>query len=154
MQASLGGRVLEAMIINYGMQRRFDDAHTVFDMITGPTDGPCLRAILSACSMASPPRWEEALEIIHTSDIVESATGPAKIDPRAIGFAMIACSKADEWEQAYNLLFLYGQSTPSERCVALWMRIEMCCRIETNAAMLRSTALLEEMKMLQFQLPR
>lgn len=128
MHASLGGRVLEALIINYGMQRRFHDARRVFDMIIGPTDGPCLCAILSACSMASPPRWEEALEIIHTSDIVDSATGPAKIDPRAIGFAMIACSKADEWEEAYNLLFLYGQSTPSERCVAPLMRVIMCCR--------------------------
>ena len=115
MRSSLGGRVLEAMIITYGMQQRFDDALWVFDMITGPADGPCLRAMLSACSMASPPRWQVAIEIIHTSDIVESAKGPAKIDPRAIGFAMISCAKAEEWEEAYNLLFLYGRSTPSEQ---------------------------------------
>ena len=119
MRSNLGGRVLEAMIISYGMQRRFEDAFSVFDMIAGQTDGPCLCAILSACSMASPPRWKEALQIIHTSDIFETAKGPAKIDPRSIGFAIIACSKADEWKEALNLLYLYGQSPPSERLVFL-----------------------------------
>jgi len=115
MRSNLGGRVLEAMIISYGMQRRFEDAFSVFDMIAGQTDGPCLCAILSACSMASPPRWKEALQIIHTSDIIETAKGPAKFDPRSIGFAIIACSKADEWKEALSLLYLYGQSPPSER---------------------------------------
>ena len=102
------GPILEALIMEYGMNDRFDDALWVFNMICGPTNGPCLRAILSACALVT-DRWEDALAILHTSDIVEGARGPARVDMRAIGFAMLACSKSGHWEEAMNLLELYGR---------------------------------------------
>ncbi|KAI2512794.1 PPR repeat [Fragilaria crotonensis] len=103
----VAGPILEALILEYGMSDRFDDALSVFERISGPTNGPCLRAILSACALA-PDRWEVALDLLHSCDIVEGARGPARLDMRAIGFAMLACSKSGQWEEALNLLELYG----------------------------------------------
>ena len=103
----VAGPILEALILEYGMSDRFDDALSLFERISGPTNGPCLRAILSACALA-PDRWEVALDLLHTCDIVEGARGPARVDMRAIGFAMLACSKSGQWEEALNLLELYG----------------------------------------------
>ena len=105
--AQLSGPILEALILFYGMNDRFDDALEVFEKIYGPANGPCLRAILSACSLSR--RWEEAISILHTSDIVEGAAGPARLDMRAIGFAVIACAKSGEVDEASNLLELYGR---------------------------------------------
>jgi pentatricopeptide repeat domain-containing protein 1 len=104
------GPILEAVILEYGMNDRFDDALWVFEMIYGPTNGPCLRAILSACALSY--RWQEAISILHTSDIVDCAVGPALVDTRAIGFAILACSKSGEWQEGLNLLHLYGQPQP------------------------------------------
>lgn len=102
------GPIFESLISLYGSQGRFDDALLTFDIITGQIDGPCLRAILLACSMASPSRWMEAITILHTSDVTESASGPGRVDQVALGNALIACSKADEFEEGLNLLHLYG----------------------------------------------
>ena len=80
----VAGLILEALILQYGMSNRFDDALSVFERICGPTKRPCLRAILSACALA-PDQWEVALELLH-----------------------VACSKSGQWEEAMNLLELYG----------------------------------------------
>lgn len=109
------GPVFETLIGLYGSQRRFDEALLAFDSITGQIDGPCLRAILLACSMASPSRWMEAITILHTSDVVETASGPGRMDQVALGNAIIACSKADEFEEGLNLLQLYGVSADERR---------------------------------------
>lgn len=102
------GPILEALINFYGSHGRFDEALEVFDSISGRIDGPCLRAILIACTNASPVRWIDAVGIIHTSDIVEGSSGPGKVDQVALGNAIIACCKADEFEEGLNLLQLYG----------------------------------------------
>eukprot|EP00547_Thalassionema_nitzschioides_P007075 CAMPEP_0194208298 /NCGR_PEP_ID=MMETSP0156-20130528/6783_1 /TAXON_ID=33649 /ORGANISM="Thalassionema nitzschioides, Strain L26-B" /LENGTH=989 /DNA_ID=CAMNT_0038935231 /DNA_START=298 /DNA_END=3267 /DNA_ORIENTATION=+ len=102
------GRVLESLIYAYGTSDRFNDALRTFNKIQGPTNGPCLRAMMSSCALAK--RWKEAISILHTSDIVEEAEGPALLDTRALGFAILACSKSGKWEEALNLLELYGQS--------------------------------------------
>jgi pentatricopeptide repeat protein len=104
----IGGPVFEALISGYGSQGRYDDALRVFEQINGLVDGPCLRAVLLACGKATPPRWEEALAVLHSSDIVEGTSGPAKMDQISLGNAIIACSKANEFDEALNLLQLYG----------------------------------------------
>jgi len=56
----IGGPVIEALINEYGRNGAYSEAERVFDMINGPANGPCLRAILNACATADPePRWEE-----------------------------------------------------------------------------------------------
>lgn len=119
LDTNVGGPVLEALILAYGMSERFDDALWVFSSINGPTNGPCLRAILSACSLANPPRWETALEILHTSDMVHGAMGPARMDTRALAFAVIACAKANQWREGLNILDLYGRPSMRYVCVSL-----------------------------------
>lgn len=109
MKVASTGPLIEALILAYGMTGRFDDALWVFNMIHGPTGGPCLRAMLSACSLATPPRWETALDLLHTSDVIEGGGGgPAGMDFRALAFAIITCAKADQWEEALTILDLYG----------------------------------------------
>ena len=108
MKVSMTGPLLEALILAYGMNDRFDDALWVFGMIHGPTGGPCLRAILSACSLADPPRWKTALNLLHSSDVAEGAGGPTRMDFRALAFAIITCAKADQWEEGLTILELYG----------------------------------------------
>lgn len=111
---SVGGPILESMITLYGMQTFIDEALRTFNSIHGEVDAPCLRAILLACSLAEPPRWQDAVSILHTSDIVEGSIGPAKIDQIALGSAIIACSKAKEFQEALTLLKLYGRRKPRD----------------------------------------
>ncbi|CAJ1940268.1 unnamed protein product [Cylindrotheca closterium] len=108
-----GGAIFEALINLYGSQGRFDEALLTFDAIVGPINGACLRSILLSCSTARPPRWMEAITIMHTSDVVESASGPGKVDQVALSNAVIACSKADEFEEGLTLLNLYGDPESS-----------------------------------------
>ena len=105
---AIGGSVFEALIKVYAMQSKFEEALRTFTKINGRVDGQCLRAILLACSTADPPRWEDAIAILHTSDIVESNSGPGRIDQVALGYAVIACSKANQAQEALTLLELYG----------------------------------------------
>ena len=108
-----GGPIFEALINLYGSQGRFDDALLTFDAILGPINEACLRSILLSCSTARPPRWMEAITILHTSDVVESASGPGKVDQVALGHAIVACSKANEFEEGLTLLQLYGDHQSS-----------------------------------------
>lgn len=115
----VGGPVIEALINEYGRHGAYSEAERVFDMINGPANGPCLRAILNACATADPePRWEEAVSILHSSDITLNAIGPGHTDQEALGNAMIACSKADRWQEGLNLLLLYGVRTKRHHCIS------------------------------------
>ena len=111
----IGGPIFEALIGTYGAQRKFDQALETFQSMNGRTNAPCLRAVLLACSTAKPPRWQEAVSILHTSDIVEDTNGPGRIDQISLGNAIIACSKANEMEEALTLLRLYGYNHISSR---------------------------------------
>jgi hypothetical protein len=104
----VGGPIFEALRSFFGEQRRFDDSSRVFEMIRGPIDGPCLRAMLFACCTTSPPKWEDAVSILHSSDIVIGTSGPGKMDQVALSNAIVACSKAEQFHEALNLLQLYG----------------------------------------------
>lgn len=109
----VGGRLIEAIIGAYGVLGHFDEAMSVFASIQGPSDSECLRAILFACSFADPPQWKIALSLLHASDIVTGGEGPALVEPGALCNTMLACSKANEWEESLQLFRLYGrESTP------------------------------------------
>jgi pentatricopeptide repeat domain-containing protein 1 len=111
---TVGGPILETLISTYGSLGLYSEARSVFDSIQGPVDAPCLRAILFACSTASPePEWEEALNLLHTSNIVVNATAPYFVDQTALSNAMLACSKANRWEESLQLLQLYGGNRTS-----------------------------------------
>ena len=113
-KTSVGGPVIEALISTYGALGMYEDARRVFESIEGPCDAACLRAVLFACSQASPvPEWEEALSLLHSSDIVSGCEGPSFVDPIALSNTMLACSKADQWKESMNLLTLYADSKTS-----------------------------------------
>lgn len=107
-QIKVGGHLLEALIQTYGVLGHFNEAMNVFDSITGLSNSACLRAILFACSAADPPEWEMALSLLHASDIVDGGVGPGLVEPGALCNAMLACSKAGEWEESLQLMRLYG----------------------------------------------
>ena len=108
LSTDVGGPILAPLITLLGEADRYDEAKKLFDGAFGSIDGPSLRAILLAASRASPPRWEDALEILHTSDIFSETSGPGKVDQVALGYAIIACSKADEFYEALTVLQLYA----------------------------------------------
>lgn len=130
----IGGPVIEALISEYGRFGFYENATRVFESINGPCNAACLRAILGACATAEPkPKWQEvchkhctggqilhvvclaqlfqAVSLLHSSDITRSSTGSGQIEQGALGLAMIACAKADKWEEGLNLLLLYGVRT-------------------------------------------
>ncbi|CAB9519440.1 Pentatricopeptide repeat-containing protein [Seminavis robusta] len=114
LNVDVGGAVIEALIAEYGRQGSYERAKQIFDKIEGPSNGPCLRAMLSACATAgSGSKWEEAIAMLHSSDITATAIGPGEMDQGALSNAMIACSKADRWQEGLNLLQLYGVNTES-----------------------------------------
>jgi hypothetical protein len=115
MRANVGGPILEALIRQYGAGGKYAEARGVYELINGPVDAKCLRAMIYACSAGEPPRWEDALSLLHTSDIVEGTRGPAKVDSKALSYAMLACAKADQWQEALNLAELYGRSYSTDR---------------------------------------
>ncbi len=105
----MGGPVFEALIKYLGSAGRFDEALATFNMMEGPTGVRCLRSILFQCRAAVPPRWEDAIEILHASDITEPGCGTGRIDQRALSHVVIACCRANQWEEAMNVLDLYGR---------------------------------------------
>lgn len=110
MIVGIGGPILEASIRQYGAGGKYVEARRVFEQIRGPVDAYCLRAMLHACSAGQPPRWEDALSLLHTSDIIEGTRGPGKVDAKALSYAILACAKANQWEEALNLAELYGRA--------------------------------------------
>ena len=110
-QVNVGGHLFEALIQTYGALGHFDEAMKVFDSITGLSNSACLRSILFACSAAEPPEWEMALSLLHASDIVDDGVGPGLVEPGSLCNAMLACSKAGEWEESLQLMRLYGEQS-------------------------------------------
>uniref|UniRef100_A0A7S4RNZ8 Smr domain-containing protein n=3 Tax=Ditylum brightwellii TaxID=49249 RepID=A0A7S4RNZ8_9STRA len=104
----ISGPIFESLIRTFGTNRQYKDARRVFNMIEGPTNAGCLSAVLYACSAANPSRWRDATDILHSSDIVAGASGPARIESLALSYAVIACARENEWKEALNLIDLYG----------------------------------------------
>ncbi len=132
-QVVIGGPLFEGLLTVYGdilstcygcsgtheKKRVFRAARMAFDSIVGSVDDACLTAMLAVCSAASPSNWQEAVSLLHTSDIISGARGPGKVTKRALSYAVIACAKANEWDEGMNLIELYGKN----RCVvsARWI---------------------------------
>lgn len=115
-QAKVGGSVIEALIRAYASEPDgYSDCKRSFSMINGPVDAACLCAMLYACTKAEPSRWKDAVSILHSSDIVTGAAGPARIDVRALSYAILACATEDQWEEAMNLVHLYGLPLKRQR---------------------------------------
>lgn len=112
---NMGAPIFEALIGVLGSTGRFDEALKTFNMMEGPTGVSCLRSILFQCRAASPPRWEEAVEILHASDIIGVGVGTGRIDQNALSHAVVACCKANQWEEAMNILGLYGRPIKAVR---------------------------------------
>jgi pentatricopeptide repeat domain-containing protein 1 len=125
-RVDVSGPIMASLISTYGSLRRFEDARRVFLTIEGPVDAACLRAILFACSTASPPQWNEALVLLHTCDVIGGTRSPTHMDSIAVSNAMLACSKADQWEESLQLLRLYGDNATSP--LALNSLIASCGR--------------------------
>ncbi|KAL7526551.1 hypothetical protein ACHAXR_002503, partial [Thalassiosira sp. AJA248-18] len=107
-----GGPLFESLIRNHNNatdpDTSYQAARTAFDSIIGPVDDACLSSMLRVCSSTNPVKWKEALMLIHSSDIVNKAYGPGLVSRRALSYAVITCSKADQWEEALNLIDVYG----------------------------------------------
>jgi len=112
-RVELCGSIYNFLILGYGSIGKVEDALYIFDSIR-QTNSQCLSAILYVCSTSHPARWEDAITIIHSSDIVVGAQGPGKIEAMALTYAIIACSKENEGDEALNLLELYGMANNSE----------------------------------------
>ena len=73
---SVGGPLFEMLIRCHGNKAEQGSSHTaarlVFDQIEGPVDNACLSAMLRVYSSVS--MWEEAIMVLHCSDIVKEAT--------------------------------------------------------------------------------
>jgi len=110
-QLEISSSIFEAQIQIYGSTGRFEHALKTYSMIPRPVNSNCLTAIMNVCASSSPIRWREAISILHSSDILEDSIGPANINSRALICAIFACSKANQWNEALNLLNLYA-TTP------------------------------------------
>ena len=91
------GQLYNAIIRGYGSIGKVDDALRVFHSLE-QTNAQCLSSILFVCSTATPARWEEAVMILHVSDIVVGAQGPGKVEAMALSYAITACSRENQWE--------------------------------------------------------
>jgi pentatricopeptide repeat protein len=108
MSVKVSGPLFEALISHYGTIGDVDSAVDIAGRIRGHLNAPCLRALLLAYSSTTPVRWEEAVEVLHSSDITDGSLGPGLIDQIALGHALLACSKAGRYEEGMTLLELYG----------------------------------------------
>ena len=105
----VGGPVFELIIQNHGNSTNpktayYQAARVVSDSIVGPADDVCLSAMLRICSIAEPVRRNEALMLIHASDIMSKAPRPGLVSSCALSHAVIACLKADQYKEALNLI--------------------------------------------------
>jgi len=109
LRAPIGGPVIESLIKLHGSNGDYQKALATFLQINGPVNEQCLCAILNVCANVSPARWEDAVFLLHSSDIVDDAAGPGIINTRALSYAVAACVKENNWEEALNLLELYAR---------------------------------------------
>jgi pentatricopeptide repeat protein len=149
---SIGGPLLEMLIRCHGSNAEPGSSHLaarkVFDQIVGPVDNACLSAMVRVYSSTS--MWEEAVLLLHCSDIVREARGPGRVSLRALSYAVIACAKANEYEEAFNLIDLYRDDSSHRTkqevvtIAALNSLIGACCRSQRPDI---AVQLLNDMKM-------
>ena len=96
-RAMMSGPVHNMLIREYGNLNDFDNALRVFESIDR-VNAQILNSILFVCSAVSPVRWQDAIILLHTSDIVAGAAGRGRIEYSALSCAVIACSKENQWK--------------------------------------------------------
>jgi pentatricopeptide repeat protein len=133
-EVNISSPVFEALISIYAARGDVDKALTVMDQISGCPDAACFRAILLAYSSCPQSGWSESVELLHTTIIVESPA-PGSVDQIALSHVLMACSRANEFEEGLSLLNLYGlpteklpQGFPQISIVALNALIAACGR--------------------------
>jgi pentatricopeptide repeat domain-containing protein 1 len=114
-QVAIGGPILRALINAYGAQGQYAQARQIFDTISPScNDIGCIRSMLFACSTAKlQPAWQEALEILYSTNYTMTSDNrdgdartivlPAITDSVSVSSTMLACSKADQWQESFNL---------------------------------------------------
>ncbi|KAL7548212.1 hypothetical protein ACHAWF_011506 [Thalassiosira exigua] len=93
----------------------YEAARRAFDSIVGPADDACLSAMLQVCASVDPARHEEAVALLHSSDVVDESLGPGLVSRRALSSAVVACARGDRWDEALNLVDLYGSRVDAGR---------------------------------------
>ncbi len=96
-QSLFSGQIYDSLMRTYGKMNDFDSALRVFDSINR-VNALCLSSILYVSSAVTPARWEDAIILLHSSDIVPGASNRGRIDYSALSYAAIACAKENEWE--------------------------------------------------------
>jgi len=117
-RAVMSGPVYTSLIKAYGELNDFDEAFRVFDSIDR-ANAQILSSMLFVCSAVSPVRWQDAIIILHTSDVVAGAVGRGRIEYSALSYAVIACSKVNQWQEGLNLLNIYGAPTAGKPMVSV-----------------------------------
>lgn len=92
LRASISGPIYNSLIRLYGSINDFEKALYTYENVDH-ANAAILSSILFVCSSVKPVRWQDAIIILHTSDIVENAMGRGKIEYSALSYAIIACSK-------------------------------------------------------------
>ena len=93
----MSGPIYNSIIRAYGSLNDPNSALRVFESIDR-VNAQVLSSILFVCSSVSPARWQDAIIILHTSDIVVGAAGRGRIEYGALTYAVIACAKENEWK--------------------------------------------------------
>jgi pentatricopeptide repeat protein len=114
-EVSIGGPILQALMNAYGAHGQYLQARKIFDAISSTrNDIGCVRAILFACGTAKPrPAWQQALVILHATNCTITSVSwgseariivlPSSTDATSVSSAMLACSKADQWQESLKL---------------------------------------------------
>lgn len=133
-EVNISSPVFEALISIYAARGDVHKALTMMNQISGCPDAACFRAILLAHSSCPQPRWSEAVELLHTT-IIDESPAPGSVDQIALSHVLMACSRANEFEEGLSLLNLYGmpmeelpQGFPQMSIVALNALIAACGR--------------------------
>jgi len=101
------GPIYNSLIRAYGKLNDFESALRVFEEID-IADTEILSSILFVCATVKPVRWQDAIIILHSSDIVTGSKGKGRVEYSALSYAVIACSKMNQWQEGLNLLDIYG----------------------------------------------
>lgn len=102
--AMISGPIYNRLIRAYGKLNDFDNSLRIFESIDS-TNAQILSSMLFVCSAVTPVRWQDAIIILHTSDIVVGAAGRGNIEYSALSYAVIACSKENQWKVRELSLF-------------------------------------------------
>jgi pentatricopeptide repeat protein len=117
--------LVEPLILGYVSLGIDDKARSVYETMPESTRLTWARAALRRLSMATPTRYQDAIAITNT---VAASLGPDLIlDGAVLAHSMIACSKANQWQESLSLMQRFGTSNNTS-LVAMNALIAACGR--------------------------